>query len=169
MFHSTAMCAFGPWNVVQVLEHLSRKERLRGLGLFSLRKRRLQGDLRAAFQYLKRTWREDGEGLFTRKYSNRTRANDIKCKEGRFRSSIGKKFLTVRVVTWTRLPGEAMDDPSLEAFEARWGPGQPDLDKIVPAHGRVVVRRWSLRSFKPKPFYDLCRSIHMLIVLFIFP
>ena len=39
--------------MIQGMEHLSYKDRLRGLGLFSLEKRRLQGDLIVAFQYPK--------------------------------------------------------------------------------------------------------------------
>jgi len=65
------------------MEHLY-VERLRELGLFSLEKRRLQGDPIAAFQYLKGAYKKAGEGLFTRACSHRTRGNAFKLKEGRF-------------------------------------------------------------------------------------
>ena len=46
--------------MIQEMEHLPCEDRLRELGVFCLEKRRLWGDLRAAFQYLKRTVRGKG-------------------------------------------------------------------------------------------------------------
>jgi len=106
--------------MIRGLDFLSYEDRLRELGLFSLEKRRLWGDLTASYQYLKRAYRKDGRRLFTRVCSDRTRGDGFKLKEGRFRFDIRKKFFTMRVVKqWNRLPREAVAAPSLAVFKAR--------------------------------------------------
>jgi len=73
-----------------------------------------------AFQYLKEAYKQEGEQLFTRLGSDRTRGNGFKLRHGRFRLDIRRKFFTQRVVThWNRLSKEAVDVPSLEAFKVR--------------------------------------------------
>ena len=71
--------------MIRGLDYLSYEDRLKTLSLFSLEKRRLRGDLIAAFQYLKGAYKIDGEGHFIRKCSARTRGNGFKLKEGRCR------------------------------------------------------------------------------------
>ena len=106
--------------MIRGLEHLSCEDRLRELGLFSLENRRLRGDLRAAFQYLKGPTGRMERGFSQRCVVIGQEGNGCKLKEGRFRLDIRKKFFTMRVVKhWNRLPREAVAAPSLEVFKAR--------------------------------------------------
>lgn len=103
------------------MEHLSKEEMPRELGLFILEKRRLQGNLIAVFQYLKGAYRKDGEGLFTKTCSDRTKGNGFKVKpESSFRLGIRKKLFSVRLVRpWHWLSREAVDALSMETFKVQ--------------------------------------------------
>ena len=80
------------------LETKPYEERLKELGMFGFEKRRLRGDRRTVFRYLKGCPTEERQDPFSILPEGRTRSHGLKRQEARSQLNIRKNFLTVRVV-----------------------------------------------------------------------
>ena len=100
------------------MEGRSYEERLRDLGLFSLERRRLRGDLIETYKMIRGLDRVDSDSLFPRMEKASTRGHGFKLRGGSYRTDVRGRFFTQRVVRdWNALPDAVVNAPSLGAFK----------------------------------------------------
>ncbi|KAF7253656.1 Disrupted in schizophrenia 1 protein, partial [Varanus komodoensis] len=102
------------------LQGMGYETRLRELGLFSLEKRRLRGDMLATYRYVRGCHMEMGRDQFSPAEEGRTHSNGAKLREPRFHLDARKHFLTVRTPrVWNGLPQEVVEPPLVRVFKCR--------------------------------------------------
>ena len=100
------------------LGHLPYEERLQHLGLFSLEKRHLRGDMIETYQIMQGMGEVDRGKLFSLSRNTRTRGHPLKLSVGRVRTDKRKYFFTECVVRlWNVLPQDMVMASGLDAFK----------------------------------------------------
>jgi len=123
-----------------------------------------RGHLTAALRYFKGACQKDGDKLFCRACSDRTRGDGFKLKEGRFRLDTRMNFFSWagEALAWVAPIGGGCPIPGNIPGQAGRGSEQPDRAEDVPAQCRGLD--WM--AFKgPSPPKLFCDSVFCLLPL----
>ena len=101
--------------------HLSYRERLNKLGLYSLERRRLRGDLIEVFKILRGIDRVDVNRLFPLRVGEiQTRGHDLRVRGQKFKGNTRGYFFTQRVISvWNELPVDVVEASSVVSFKVK--------------------------------------------------
>ena len=95
-------------------------ERLKKLNLFSVRKRRLRGQLIECFKILKGFNNVNANNLFTLPVECPTRLHDSKLRGKRATMDVIKNFFTYSIINdWNNLPNAVVDSRTIDSFKMR--------------------------------------------------
>ncbi|XP_076061759.1 uncharacterized protein LOC143037434 isoform X1 [Oratosquilla oratoria] len=99
------------------IKNKSYENRLKHMNLFSLKKRRLRGDLIQVFKILKGIDNIKSDQIFTLN-ENQTRNNGLKLSGNRFNLEVGRNNFANRVVNeWNKLPAPVVQCSSVRSFK----------------------------------------------------
>ena len=109
--------------MIPKLRHLSYEDRMETLGITSLEKRRVRGDLIEAFKILKEIDNVNPSHFFKKGMDKHaTRGNPIKIFKPALHKNLNcrRNFFTMRVINhWNQLPTEVVSAKSVNAFKNR--------------------------------------------------
>ena len=106
--------------LVHGLEKMSYEDRLEALGLYSLQRRRLRGDLIETYKILTGKENIDSSHLFQKANTTDLRGHSLKLYKKRSRLDVRKYFFSQRIVNyWNRLPNDIVTAATTSSFKNR--------------------------------------------------
>ncbi len=104
--------------MVKGMRELPYEDRLRRLNIFSLKRRRLRGDLILAYNIFHGYLDLPRAGFFEAPSERDLRGHDFKLRHRSFRLLWRKAVFSVRLpISWNKLPMENVNSPTLDTFK----------------------------------------------------